>query len=303
MPSKKKKPSPHQSEVAKAASLYSNSLDADAAGEIWRDAKVAAGIVVDSALSASRNLTKVKAALEVSGFHTKAFRYMLGPPLSQDQFELHCPVWSKSSEKSGRSLKPEVAAAVAASIVERRDKSLTIWLDEKRAPKEGEVEALRCATIALLALQTMGTAARTKSSATQEGSVIEFLLAKGWKRVAAGEIKSQGTLKKNEFAHKVKCATKTEPQEVDIACGLADKVLLAMECKVSNDRTNSIKRINDVLKKARAWKSHWGSFVKTAALLQGVYKASDVNRLTAEGVDVFWSHDLDKFADWLDDND
>jgi hypothetical protein len=73
-----------------------------------------------------------------------------------------------------------------------------------------------------------------------------------------------------------------------------------MECKVTNDETNSVKRINDILKKATAWKTHWGSFVKTAALLEGVISAKDVERLTDHKVHVFWSHDLDAFSTWLD---
>jgi hypothetical protein len=36
-------------------------------------------------------------------------------------------------------------------------------------------------------------------------------------------------------------------------------------------------------------------------LLQGVIAAKDVQRLTDAGVEVFWSHDLDKFKAWLSD--
>ncbi len=102
--------------------------------------------------------------------------------------------------------------------------------------------------------------------------------------------------------HKTRFATKTTPQEVDIACGLGETVVLAMECKVTNDHTNSVKRVNDVLKKATAWQEHWGSFVRTAALLQGVIAYKDVRRLLANKVDVFWSHRLGDFEDWLDEN-
>ncbi len=102
------------------------------------------------------------------------------------------------------------------------------------------------------------------------------------------------------FMHKTRFATATTTsQEVDIACGLAGSYVLAMECKVTNDETNSVKRINDVLKKAAAWKNHWGSFVRTAALLQGVIAPKDVQRLSDAGVLVFWSHDLLQFETWL----
>lgn len=79
-------------------------------------------------------------------------------------------------------------------------------------------------------------------------------------------------------------------------------MVLAMECKVSNDTTNSVKRVNDVLKKATAWREHWGSFVQPAALLQGTIGFKDVQRLTHAGVQVFWSHDLPRFERWIDEN-
>jgi len=102
--------------------------------------------------------------------------------------------------------------------------------------------------------------------------------------------------------HKTRFATATtNAQEVDIACGLQGSIVAAIECKVTNDETNSVKRVNDVVKKATAWKNHYGSFVETVALLQGVIKASDVQRLTDEGVHVFWSHDLKAFSDWVED--
>jgi len=99
--------------------------------------------------------------------------------------------------------------------------------------------------------------------------------------------------------HKTRFATKDRPQEVDVACGLNRTYVLAIECKVTNDETNSVKRINDVLNKANAWKDHWGNFIVTSALLQGVVAPKDVQRLTDSNVEVFWSHDLEKFLAWI----
>jgi hypothetical protein len=69
---------------------------------------------------------------------------------------------------------------------------------------------------------------------------------------------------------------------------------------MTNDQTNSVKRVNDVLKKATAWQAHWGSFVRTAALLQGVINPRDVHRLLSANVEVFWSHRLEDFDAWID---
>ena len=100
--------------------------------------------------------------------------------------------------------------------------------------------------------------------------------------------------------HKARFASGlTGRAEVDIALGLKDAVVLALECKVTNDETNSVKRINDVSKKAQAWRAHWGNFVQPAALLEGVIKMSDVKRLLEEDIHVFWSHRLDLFEGWI----
>jgi hypothetical protein len=133
----------------------------------------------------------------------------------------------------------------------------------------------------------------------QEGAVVGLLSALGWTLQSSGLISRLTDVKPQHFLHKAKFATRTRPQEVDIACGLPGTVVLAMECKVTNDETNSVKRINDVLKKATAWQEHWGSFVRTAALLQGVIAFKDVERLLDAKVEVFWSHDLKAFELWL----
>ena len=144
-----------------------------------------------------------------------------------------------------------------------------------------------------------GNQQRGRMSADQEGALVALLNQRGWGRQTGGLISNLTDVKLQHYLHKARFATKTRPQEVDIACGLPGTVVLAMECKVTNDETNSVKRINDVLKKAAAWQAHWGSFVKTAALLQGVIAFKDVERLLEGNVEVFWSHDLNAFEAWL----
>ncbi|MEM9883400.1 MAG: XamI family restriction endonuclease [Planctomycetota bacterium] len=87
--------------------------------------------------------------------------------------------------------------------------------------------------------------------------------------------------------------------EVDIAVGLPGGRLLAIECKVSNDATNSIKRVNDVLKKREAWEQGYGRVLTTGAVLSGVIAGKDITRLAAAGVCVFFSHKLRHLIDLL----
>jgi hypothetical protein len=292
----------HKREAEVAAAKYVASLTTPQAAEDWQSANTQARHDIVVALRASKCLADMESALLVSGSHIRAFRHMLGPPISQDQFKLLCPLYSKARENSGAPLSVSSAAAVANTILAARSRILTRWIDRGTPPSRVELRALLHAVSPLLSQQIVATVRRNRLSAEQEGAVTALLEAKGWARMSSGLIQTLSDVPAKHFMHKTRFATTTQPQEVDVACGLGKTVVLAMECKVTNDQTNSVKRINDVLKKATAWQAHWGSFVQTAALLQGVIASKDVNRLLAANVEVFWSHKLDDFSAWIDAN-
>jgi hypothetical protein len=219
--------------------------------------------------------------------------------MSQDQFKLVCPDWSKGSENNRRPVTPAVAKATAEAIAQRIDTGLIRWALGTQPSRRDVVSVLRVTAI-VIALQKLATARRGRLSFDQEYSTITLLEEDGWTKLPSKAIDRRAAVPTKHFMHKTRFATsETASQEVDIACGLQDSYVLAMECKVTNDETNSVKRVNDVIKKAAAWKSHWGAFVKPAALLQGVVAPKDVQRLTDAGVEVFWSHDLAEFRLWL----
>lgn len=291
-----------EEQCAVAARLYAASMSAPAMASDWKLAKAAARLAIGRFLRQSRYLTAVDAALQLNGGHGLALRQLLAPPLSQDQFAIACPAYNKSAENGRRPLPADRSQAVAEAFMAWRDRGLTRWLSEDRRPTSLEVRYLIQAVTPLLAGQLHLTAKRTQSSTLQEEAVVDLLLSKGWERLASRVVDERARLGARQFMKKTRYATETRPQEVDIACGLGATMVLAMECKVSNDVTNSVKRINDVLKKATAWRGHWGTFVKPAALLQGMVGHKDVERLTHAGVTVFWSHDLSRFERWLDDH-
>lgn len=291
----------HVENADRAKRLYLETLDAQGSADDWHQALRVARRVVADALRASSYLKDVPGALITNGGHMLAFRHLMAPPKSQDQFKLCCPPWSKGTEKDNRPVKPKVAHAVADVFEEWLDPAIGRWLVEERKPTQAELRTLLLRVSALIAQKQVDTAKRNRLANAQEAAVVQLLLEKGWQKMPSSTIERRAALPPKHFMHKTRFATATQtPQEVDIACGLSGSYVAAMECKVTNDATNSVKRINDVLKKATAWKAHWGSFVKTAALLQGVIKAEDVQRLSDEGVVVFWSHALDEFGAWLD---
>lgn len=285
-----------------AARLYSESMSPPAMAAAWLQATSAALAAVESTLTQSHNLTDVAGALEARGGHMLVLRQMLAPPLSQDQFAIVCMAYNKAFENSDRPVPSTKAAQVAESFLAMRDIRLLGWLSENRLPTANEARRVVTAVTPLLASQLYLTAKRTASSTVQEGAVVGLLSAKDWEQLPSRLVDRGAVLGARQFMKKTKFATTTRPQEVDIACGLGATMVLAMECKVSNDTTNSVKRVNDVLKKATAWREHWGSFVQPAALLQGTIGYKDVQRLIHAGVTVFWSHDLPRFERWIDEN-
>ena len=285
-----------------AEALYVTSLASGAADTDWASAVNASRKRVLAVLRASDHLRDIELALKAAGGHLTVFRHMFGPPLSQDQFALICPAYRKSCEKFDRPVSDKAVALVAAAISPLLDPKITPWLHQSRGPTRREIRHLVSTVAPMLSLQVVTTLRRNRLSLAQETAVIELLGEMGWTRMSSGLVKQAATLPACHFMHKTRFATQTRPQEVDIACGLGTSVVLAMECKVTNDRTNSVKRVNDILKKATAWQSHWGSFVRTAALLQGVIADKDVQRLVDAKVQVFWSHDLKLFRAWLGEN-
>lgn len=289
-------------EAERAEALYVRSLASGSADVDWERAVALSRKRVFKALRSSDHLGNIEKALVSSGEHLTVFRHMFGPPLSQDQFALICPEYRKGCEKAGKRVAQSDASVVASAIVRLLDRKITRWVVENRKPTLREIRLLVATVAPMLSLQVVATVRRNRMSFAQEGAVIDLLESMGWSRVSSGLVDQSAALPSGHFMHKTRFATKTRPQEVDIACGLGTSVVLAMECKVTNDRTNSVKRVNDILKKATAWQEHWGSFVRTAALLQGVIADKDVQRLVAAKVHVFWSHDLDRFRNWLEQN-
>ncbi len=299
--------SDHEAHCALAEKLYVASRTATTDAEAWTEALRRARDAIAEALRGTSYLADVPKGLQGKGAHMLVLRHLLSPPLSQDQFALICPAWRKGTEKPSLSgagdkgMRLEEAQAVAAVFMERRSKSLTPWLDLGRLPLKRELQRLFWAVAPLIASQQVATLQRAKAAATQESMVIDLLAKKDWIRMPSSLLDRRASLPLKHYMYKTRFATATvTPQEVDVAIGLHGTVVLAMECKVSNDRTNSVKRVNDVLKKAAAWKEHWGSFVRTAALLQGVIASRDVQRLADAGVEVFWSHDPAAFEAWID---
>lgn len=291
----------HESECAVAANHYVASKLPGPQAELWAVACRASRDLVADLLAASNDLLALEEAIQKNAGHLSVLRRMLAPPQSQDQFKLVCPAYSKSSEKGLRPVTPEKAKLVAATIRQWLDTAVVPWVQHNRQPTNLERSSFIDIISTLVSAQVAMTDQRTLASKAQEQAVVEALEQAGWTRLPSAPVSTLADLPAKQFMHKTLFATGgTQPKEVDIACGLGKTAVLAMECKVSNDATNSIKRMDEVLNKAQAWKVRWGMSVETAALLQGVIAPKEMHRLMTFDVRIFWSHRLGDFMDWIE---
>jgi len=76
---------------------------------------------------------------------------------------------------------------------------------------------------------------------------------------------------------------------------------MAVECKVSNSSTNSIKRLNnDAAVKATTWRREFGTTqIVPTAVLAGVYALRNLVDAQESGLTLFWAHDLQSMFDWM----
>ena len=90
-------------------------------------------------------------------------------------------------------------------------------------------------------------------------------------------------------------------RKADVVVRLHDTRLLAIECKVSNSATNSVKRLNnDAAVKAEYWIKQFGAAqVVPAAVLSGVFKVLNLEQAQARGLSLFWAHDLCKLGAFI----
>lgn len=247
-------------------------------------------------------LRDLSASLTTTGRHLLVLRHLFAPPISQDQLKLILPSYPKGAEKNSTKLSKAAADGFAWEFARRRDPALTAWLAGNSDPSRPQVRRVLHTLTPMISSQIFNTMRRNRLSNEQEQAVEDLLVAKGWAKAVSVAVNNPSDLAPNHFMRKTRCKTRTATKEVDIACGVNPSLLMAMECKVSNDATNSVKRVSDVMDKTKAWNDKWGGFIQTAALLQGVVAYKDVARLLDSDVLVFWSHDLQPLSDWLDAN-
>jgi hypothetical protein len=226
----------------------------------------------------------------------EAFRYLSGPPISEDDLKtLAEAALAPSRLREDAAMVNRIIEVVKMQLDRRRFP----WISDEREPTEAERNAAVLASAAVLATRWLQTTRRSTDKQIQEMRVEAAFERAGLVHVRTRKIVTLGQAPAmGEFCRESLLGNR----KADFVLRLWDDRLLAVECKVSNSSTNSVKRLNnDAAAKAEAWITDFGARqVVPAALLSGVYKLHNLEDAQNRGLALFWAHDLGNLLEWIE---
>ena len=224
-----------------------------------------------------------------------SFRYLAGPPISEDDLET---IAEATLSPTKLKADPKMVDRVVQVIMAGLDRRRFPWVVEKREPEEAERQAAVLASAALIASQKIATQRRTEASTTQQDEVMKALTGIGMTKIAARDMTViREAPKPGEFCGEAMLSGR----KADITIGLYDHRVMPIECKVSNSKLNSIKRLtNDTAVKAETWRKDLGEVnVIPVAVLGGVYGVPHLLAAQKRGLTLFWAHSLQPLLDFI----
>jgi hypothetical protein len=225
-----------------------------------------------------------------------AFRYLAGPPISDDDWQTLATVESLAPSRLGQD--PALARRLADVVLAAVDSRRFPWLLEEREPTEAERDAALLASACLWAYQKTQTERRSSGKRRLEGATEECLAANGFVQDERRRI--QVPRDAPDAGHY--CGeTEVAGRRADFVVGLWDGRMALVECKDSNSLVNSIKRLNnDTAAKASFWITQFGeASVVPLAVISGVYYLESLTRAQNVGLRIVWEHGMDELGKWL----
>jgi hypothetical protein len=226
----------------------------------------------------------------------EAFRYLAGPPLSADDLKtLSEAVLSPSRLRGDPAMVRRIIDVVRIGLDRRRFP----WVSEGREPTEEERGAAVLASAALMATSRASTNRRNEGKQAQEQLVEEALIRGNMQKVPTRNVATLNLAPApGEFCRE----SMLGERKADFIVGLWNHRIMAIECKVSNSSTNSVKRLNnDAAVKAAIWFQHFGTKqIVPAAMLSGVYKIHNLENAQAANLTLFWAHAINELTDWIE---
>jgi hypothetical protein len=226
----------------------------------------------------------------------EAIRYLAGPPISDDDLQVIADV--DSIAPGILSSNPEALRKVFRVIGRVIDPYRFPWMGSCTSPTSQQREAALIASSVLLAAQRIATERRMGGKDLQEAKVKDYLQSVGLTQVPPAAI---NTIVRGPQTMQFCGECKLGERKADVVARLHDTRLLALECKVSNSATNSVKRLNnDAAVKAEYWLKQFGtSQVVPAAMLSGVFNVMNLTQAQTRGLALFWAHDLGRLGAFI----
>lgn len=228
-----------------------------------------------------------------------AFRYLAGPPISEDDLKTLVDTDSLSPTRlQGDS---ELVRRILETVRDALDRRRFPWYFEGRDPRPEERDAAVLASAALAAMRGVETRRRNQGKLAQEAAVRQALLDKDFAEVQLPNA-SAPTLAQAPRPRQFSREAMLAGRKADLIVGLWDHRVMPIECKVSNSSLNSIKRLNnDASAKAESWIRDLGEIqIVPVAVLSGVYGLHSLDDAQRRGLSLFWAHRLTDLTDWID---
>lgn len=226
----------------------------------------------------------------------EALRYLAGPPISDDDLRVLAEVESLAPGVLKKN--PDILRKLFDVIERVVDPYRFPWMAEGKMPSSDQREAALMASSVLLAAQRIATERRNEGKDIQETKVKTYLRDLGFSEVAPQKI---NTIVKGPQAMQFCAECQLGDRKADVVLRLHDTRLMAIECKVSNSATNSVKRLNNdaAVKSDYRLRQFGTSQVVPAAVLSGVFKVLNLEQAQERGLALFWSHALDRLGAFI----
>jgi hypothetical protein len=189
------------------------------------------------------------------------------------------------------------------------------WLRTGTKPTQADVERAVEATTELMALQRVETQKRTAESKRQEIATRKTLEAARLTFVESSEVVKRAAnaptyrsakgienhnlyalLDLGEFTSEFKVAG----AKCDLPVRLPSGFFLPLECKVSGEATNSIKRlIRETNGKRQSWRAEFGQQPYTGAVIAGVFSMTTLRAAQSENLLIFWEHEMNALGEFV----
>jgi len=226
-----------------------------------------------------------------------AFRYLAAPPVSHDDLET-----LSGARLAWTQLKadPEKAKAVRNVVASILDTKRFAWVREQRAPKRHELDAAVLASTVVASAQRVQTERRSEERRELQEAAVRLLDKLGYRKIDKPRGGIQNLRRDAPKPREYMTEVLIHEHNADVAVGLEDFRILAIECKGSNSEINSRKRINkEVARDASSWIDRFGTEIVPAALVQGVFNPTYIEQAQETPVVFFWAHRLSDIETFL----